>query len=135
MVAQGFSCAALLRAGARVLGWGPKEDPLLSPQPAESPESRDVSVPVLNAVAGVAIALGLVASVVPEVQARLEEGADVFRDHGGYIARLFGASPRGHPQLALSLESASATSIAYGLGALALSLALAAFGLWAVTLR
>jgi len=131
MVAQALSAAALLRAGARVfLGWGPNEDPMLTPEPAESPESRDVNLPLLNAVAGVTVALGLVASLVPGLQERLEQGAGVFRDHGGYIARVFGASPHGHPQLAFGLPAPSATSVWYGLGALVLSLALAALGLW-----
>jgi multicomponent Na+:H+ antiporter subunit D len=132
MVAQAVSAAALLRAGARVfLGWGPRADPLLSREPQELPIERTAAVPVLAAVAAVAIVLGLVASVVPGLQQRAEHGADVFRDHAGYVDRvLLGATPPGPARLPYTLEAASGTSLAYAAGALVLAVGLAACGLW-----
>jgi multicomponent Na+:H+ antiporter subunit D len=131
MVAQALSAGALLRAGARVfLGWGSKQDPLLTPEPAERPERRDISAVLVNGVAGLTIALGLAASLVPGLQQRLEHGAEVFRDRGSYVARVYGAPPHGQARLPFSLEAPTASSVAYGLGAVGVALALAAFGLW-----
>ncbi|MFN2628268.1 MAG: hypothetical protein ABR569_06495 [Gaiellaceae bacterium] len=66
LVASAVSGAALLRAGARVfLGWGPKDDALLSPEPPREPAGREAALPLMAGVAVVMIALGLVASVVP----------------------------------------------------------------------
>jgi multicomponent Na+:H+ antiporter subunit D len=132
MIAQAVSAAALLRAGARVfLGWGPREDPMLTSEPPESPVERTAAIPVLIGVAASAIALGLVASVVPGLEARTEHGADVFRDHAGYVARVLnGETPARPPRLPFTLEAATGTSLAYAAGALVLAVALAAFGLW-----
>ena len=132
MVAQAVSAAALVRAGARIfLGWGPSEDPMLSEEPPEEPVERNATVPVLAAVAATAVALGLVASVVPGLEQRAEHGAEVFRDHAGYVARvLHGAQPPGPARLPFSVEGATATSLEYAAGSLVLTLALAAFGLW-----
>jgi multicomponent Na+:H+ antiporter subunit D len=132
MIAQAVSAGALLRAGARVfLGWGPREDPMLSSEPPESPVERTASIPVLIGVAATAIVLGLVASVVPGLQVRTEHGADVFRDHAGYVARVLNGTTRpGPPRLPFTVEGATGTSLAYALGALVLAVGLAAFGLW-----
>jgi multicomponent Na+:H+ antiporter subunit D len=132
MIAQAVSAGALLRAGARVfLGWGPREDPMLSSEPPESPVERTASIPVLIGVAATAIVLGLVASVVPGLQVRTEHGADVFRDHAGYVARVLNGTTRpGPPRLPFTVEGATGTSLAYAVGALVLAVGLAAFGLW-----
>src|SRR3954452_5749978 len=56
MVAAGLTAGAMLRAGARVfLGWGEKEDELLTPEPPEEAEERTAALPLMGAVAAVAI--------------------------------------------------------------------------------
>jgi multicomponent Na+:H+ antiporter subunit D len=82
------STAAILRAGARVfLGWGDRDDPLLSEQPQESPAPGDrprpplmVAVAMLLAVAGLAVGAwtGLAAHAV--------EAATQFTDRLSYAA-------------------------------------------------
>jgi multicomponent Na+:H+ antiporter subunit D len=133
MVAEGVAAGALLRAGARVfLGWGPRDDPMLSHEPAEEPERRTASSPLLVSAAAVAIALGLVASVVPGLQQRTEHGAERFVDRSGYVASvLHGRPAQGPPaRLPYTVEAATPSGLAYGLGGTAVALAVAAFGLW-----
>jgi multicomponent Na+:H+ antiporter subunit D len=132
LVAQALSAAALLRAGARVfLGWGPRDDPLLTPQPPERPTERGAFVPLMIWVTTVAIVLGLVASVVPGLQRRAEAGAERFRDHAGYVDRVLHAVPAPpNEHLPFAVERATDPSLAYGVAALILSFALAAAGLW-----
>jgi multicomponent Na+:H+ antiporter subunit D len=132
MVVSALSCAALLRAGARVfLGWGPREDPLLSEQPPEEPVEKDAAMPLLLAVAGVSIALGLVVSVVPGLQQRIESGAERFLDRGAYAAKvLHGVAEPIPPHLSFGLPHTTTSGLYYGFGALALTVALTALGLW-----
>jgi multicomponent Na+:H+ antiporter subunit D len=132
LVSQALSAAALLRAGARVfLGWGPTEAPLLAREPPEEPPEREPATRSVVAVATIAIVLGLVASVVPGLQQRTEAGADRFRDHAGYIARVLHAVPvPPAPRLPFTVEGATSSSLGYAVGALLLSFALAALGLW-----
>jgi multicomponent Na+:H+ antiporter subunit D len=131
-IAGAVSAGAMLRAGARVfLGWGPREDPLLTPQPEENPTEREAAVPLMLTVAAVAIALGLVASVVPGLQQRVEHGAERFRDRAAYSAFVLHGKPvKPTPPLSYRIEKATTESWAYGLASLALALATAAFGLW-----
>jgi multicomponent Na+:H+ antiporter subunit D len=132
MVVSALSCGALLRAGARVfLGWGPREDPLLSEQPPEDPVEQDAALPLLLACATVAIVLGLLASVVPGLQQRTEIGAERFMDRHAYAAKvLHGVAEPIPPRPSFSLPHATPSGIAYGLGALVLTLAFTALGLW-----
>jgi multicomponent Na+:H+ antiporter subunit D len=132
MVVAGLSSAALLRAGARVfLGWGPREDPLLSEQPPEEPVERDAALPLLLGVAAVAIALGLAASLVPGLQQRTEVGAERFADRGAYAAKvLHGVREPIPPRPPFALPHTTASGVAYGIGAGVLALVLTALGLW-----
>jgi multicomponent Na+:H+ antiporter subunit D len=132
LVAQALSAAALLRAGARVfLGWGPSDDPLLTPQPPEQAPERGASMPLLLSVTATAIVLGLVASIVPGLQQRTESAADRFRDHAGYVARVLHATPVPPTEhLPFTVERATNASLEYGVAALVLAFALAAGGLW-----
>ena len=132
MVAGGVSAGVLLRAGARVfLGWGPTDDPLLTPQPPEEPAERSASLPLMGAAAGVAIAIGLALSVVPGLQARTEHGADRFMDRHGYVERVLRGRPMEIPPRApYTVEPATAASIGYALGTTALAFLTAAGGLW-----
>jgi multicomponent Na+:H+ antiporter subunit D len=132
MVAAGVSSAALLRAGARVfLGWGPQEDELLTREPEESPAEREASVPLMVTVAAFTIVLGLVASVVPGLLQRTEQGAESFRDRGAYVRHVLqGRRPEPTPRAPFTVENAPGSSWGYGTGALAIALGGAAFGLW-----
>jgi multicomponent Na+:H+ antiporter subunit D len=132
MIAAGVSAGALLRAGARVfLGWGPTEDRLLTPEPPEGPAERSAAIPVLIGVAGVAIVLGLVASVLPGLQQRTEKAADRFRDSTGYAHLvLHGIREPATPHLPFTIEPATTASWIYGVGCLVVALGTAAFGLW-----
>jgi multicomponent Na+:H+ antiporter subunit D len=132
MVATGVSCAAMLRAGARVfLGWGAAEDGLLTKQDPEEPRERTAFVPLMVAVAGVAIVLGLAASVVPGLQQRTEQDAGRFRDRAAYTQLVLHGRPmKQTPQAPFAIEPATTAGWAYGFGSLAIALLGAAFGLW-----
>jgi multicomponent Na+:H+ antiporter subunit D len=131
-VTSGICAGAMLRAGARVfLGWGAREDGLLSPEPDEDAPERDVKSPVLAAVAGLAIVLGLAASLIPGLEGRTELAAERFADTSAYRAAvLHGAAHDGAAHLPFSLLTIDTASALYGIGALAIALATAAFGLW-----
>ena len=132
VVAQAVSAGALLRAGARTfLGWGPKEDPLLTPEPRESSIEGTAAVPLMIAVTAVMLALGVAASVVPGLEQRTEAGAARFVDRAAYAARILHDVP-GHtrPSLPYDLRAASGSSVRYGVLATGLAFAVAAFGLW-----
>jgi multicomponent Na+:H+ antiporter subunit D len=133
MVAAGVSAAAMFRAGARVfLGWGPKEDDLLTNEPPESPSEQTANAPLMAAVAAVAIALGLVASVVPGLEQRTEAAADRFRDQSAYVQRVLHAKPLPGPahRQPFTVKNAPGSSWGYGVGSLVIALGGAAFGLW-----
>jgi multicomponent Na+:H+ antiporter subunit D len=80
------STAAILRAGARVfLGWGDREDPLLSEQPQESPAPGDRPRPRLMVVVTLALALGgLAAGAWTGLAANAVEAAHQFTDRLAY---------------------------------------------------
>jgi multicomponent Na+:H+ antiporter subunit D len=132
-VASGVCAGAMLRAGARIfLGWGAAEDDLLTPEPEEQAPERDASVRLMAAVAGCVIVLGLVASVVPGLEARTELAARRFADTSAYRATVLHGAAHGDaaahlPYSVLRVDTASAL---YGLAALAIAAATAAFGLW-----
>jgi multicomponent Na+:H+ antiporter subunit D len=132
MLAAGVSSAAILRAGARVfLGWGPRDDPLLSPEPPESSPERSAAMPALLAVTAALLALGLAASVVPGLGQRVEHGAGVARDRGAYVDRVLrGVEAPGRARLPFVVEPTGAASLLYGAGGTVIALALAALGLF-----
>jgi multicomponent Na+:H+ antiporter subunit D len=133
MIASAVSSAAILRAGARIfLGWGSREDWLLTPQPPESPPERDASRAGMLAVTAVLIVLGLLVSVVPGLQQRAEYGAERFRDRAAYAERvLHGKSmPEPPARLPFVVQPTSTASVLYGVGAGAIALLGVAFGLW-----
>ena len=132
MVAAGVAAAALFRAGGRVfLGWGPKDDDLLTREPPERPAERDSRMWLMASLAAVAIALGLVASVVPGLQRRTEQAAARFEDRHAYVQRvLHGRATPPIPRQAFDIETPSAPSWGYGFGSLAIAIGGAAFGLW-----
>jgi multicomponent Na+:H+ antiporter subunit D len=136
MIAAGVAAAAMLRAGARVfLGWGTRDDPLLSVQKPEEPNERTANMPLMIAVAAVAIALGLVVSVIPGLHPRSEHAAERFRDRAAYTQLvLHGKEEKPTPRLPFSIPMATAPSWAYGFGSLAIAVAGAAFGLWRIRL-
>ncbi len=124
------STGAILRAGARVfLGWGDRQDPLLSPEPEEESE-REPKRPALllalpaAALAAAALALGAIGTLTPHVL----RAADQFTDTRAYSATVLeGRAPeatqRGRPPT--STESVVWSVVATGGAA-----ALAALALW-----
>jgi len=131
MVAAGVSAAAIVRAGARVfLGWGPRDDWLLSQQPPEDPPERDAKLPLMLAVTAALIVLGLVVSVVPGLAQRAEYGAERFRDRAAYAERVLHGVPMATKQLPYAVEPTSGASIGYGVGAGVITVLPAALGLW-----
>jgi len=132
MVAAGVTAGTLLRAWARVfLGWGPREDQLLTREPEEDPAEQRAFVPLMRATAAFALALGLAVSVVPGLERRTDEAAQRFVDRAALAAQvLHGAKPPAPPRLARDIPAPSGASIAYGIGSAVLTLAVAAFGLW-----
>jgi multicomponent Na+:H+ antiporter subunit D len=133
MIAGALSSAAILRSGARVfLGWGARDDWLLTEQPPEDPPDRKAKVPLMVAIVGVLIVLGLVVSIVPGLSQRAEYGAERFRDRAGYAERVLHGKPMKEPpaRLPFVVQPTTGTSIAYGVGAGLLALLFTAFGLW-----
>jgi multicomponent Na+:H+ antiporter subunit D len=131
-IAVGVSAGAILRAGARVfLGWGPKDDPLLTQQPEEEAPTGEQSHPLLLAVTGVMLALGLVVSLVPGLGQRAEYGAERFRDRAAYAQQVLHGKPMPTTRtLPFALEPTSTASVLYGIGGAVLAVLTAAFGLW-----
>jgi multicomponent Na+:H+ antiporter subunit D len=131
MLAAGISSAAILRAGARVfLGWGPRDDWLLSQQPPEDPPERDARLPLMVAITGFVIVLGLVVSLVPGLSQRAEYGAERFRDRAGYAGRVLHGKPMKTKVLPYAIQPTTGDSVAYGIGAGLVTLLFVAFGLW-----
>jgi len=132
MLAAGVSAGALLRAGARVfLGWGPRDDPLLSPEPLEGVKRRDASLPVMAAVASAMVAIGIAVSLTPGLEVRSVAAADRFRDRAAYAQQVLHgtAAPSGRA-LPVDVPAPPAASLAWGAGAAGISIATAAGGLW-----
>jgi multicomponent Na+:H+ antiporter subunit D len=127
-----LSSAAILRAAARVfLGWGPKDDALLTPEPPEEPPEREASLPLMLTAASVLLVLGLVVSIVPGLGQRAEYGAQRFRDRAGYADRVLHGQPmRQAARLPFSIVSTTRASLLSGLASGALTLLFAAFGLY-----
>jgi multicomponent Na+:H+ antiporter subunit D len=132
-VAVALSAAAVLRAGARIfLGWGPKRDPLLTPQAVEArdeePEPRRISPAALVAPAAVLLLAGLGIGLAPGLAGGAERHAVAFEDRDAYAAWLLrGEVPEIPPARAFHPGTAD---VAAGLGATAGALALAALLLW-----
>jgi multicomponent Na+:H+ antiporter subunit D len=131
MVVQAVSSAAVLRAGARVfLGWGARDDPLLSEEPPDEPSETGARLGPLLAVTAAAVIAGLAVSLVPGLQQRTEAGAERFVDRSAYVERVLHGTSPAHPRLPFTLEPATTPSLLYGAGAAVLTLAVAAGGLW-----
>ena len=132
MVAAGVSTGAILRAAARVFaGWGPKRDPLLTPEPPEEPPEEETNRVLMVTVVVLFVAVGICLSAVPGLQDRTEHAADRFRDRHAYVERtLFGQAGTYGPSAPVVLHRATGASIGYGIGATAIALATALFGLF-----
>src|SRR5205807_6262575 len=132
MVATGISAAAILRAGARVfLGWGPRDDPLLSPEPPEQAPAGRPSVPLMVGATAFLVFVGLLLSIVPGLQNRTEQDAAQFMDRQAYVAHVLeGRAPAPTPPVPIALHPPTAASVAYGIGAGLLAVAAALFGLY-----
>jgi len=119
-VAALLSTAAIARAGARIFfGVGPREDPMLSPQPVERSEIADeprrpaalMTLPALL-LALLAVALPLV----PGLEELARHAATVFEDQKGTVAHVLGGRPGGAlPPRAGGLPDVTAAGVVYGL--------------------
>jgi multicomponent Na+:H+ antiporter subunit D len=132
MVATGVSAGAVLRAAARVfVGWGPAEDPLLTPEPSEGSSHDKANLPVMVTITALLVVVGVAMSVVPGLQDRLEHGADRFRDRHAYVEQtLFGRTRTYGRATPAVVHRAQGYSIALGLGSAAIAFVTAAFGLF-----
>jgi multicomponent Na+:H+ antiporter subunit D len=132
MAASAVSSAAIFRAGARIfLGWGPKQDPLLVPEPDEDPPAGEGNGPLMVATIAALVTAGLVVSVVPGLQDGTEHAAAHFQDRAAYVSHVLdGKSVEVLPPIPVVVHRATNASIGYGLGAAALTLLLVAAGLW-----
>jgi multicomponent Na+:H+ antiporter subunit D len=132
MIAAGVSSAAILRAGARVfLGWGPREDALLSQEPSESPPERTASMPALLSVTAILLVLGLLASVVPGLGQRAEQAAGRARDRIAYVDRVLRDHERpAPPRPPVRIESTATDSLLYGAGGAVIAVGFAFVGLY-----
>ena len=131
MVASAVSSAAIVRAGARIfLGWGPKRDPLLVPEPDEDAAAGEGSRPLMLLTIATLVLAGLVASVVPGLQDGSEHAAAHFMDRHAYVAHVLEGKPVDVlPEVPVVVHRATGASIAYGLGATALTVLATLFGL------
>jgi multicomponent Na+:H+ antiporter subunit D len=132
MITAALSSAAILRAAARVfLGWGPREDDLLSAQTPEEAPERAASFPLMMSVATVLLVLGLLVSVVPGLGQRAEYGAERFRDRAGYAERVLHGQPmKQTPRLPFAVAPTGTASLLYGAGSGALTVLFVSFGLY-----
>jgi multicomponent Na+:H+ antiporter subunit D len=132
MIATGVSAGAILRAAARVfVGWGPKADPLLTPEPPEEPPEEEANLGNMITITTLLIVIGLALSVVPGLEDRAEHAGDRFRDRHAYVERtLFGNAQTYGASEPVVLHAAKPTSVLYGIGAGLIALATAGFGLF-----
>jgi len=129
-LAGALASAALLRAGARIfLGFGTRDDPLLSPEMEERPPKRGTYLAPLAAVAAVAIVVGLFLGLVPGLEPRAVAAAGRFRDHVAYAAFvLHGRPPARLAQLPFPLPHVATLSLVESSVALLLTVVLAVLG-------
>ena len=132
MLATGISAGAVLRAAARIfLGWGPREDSLLTSEPPDEVPETQASRPVMVAVTAVVVLIGIGLGFAPGLEDRSEHASDRFRDRQAYVERtLDGKVRRYGPPAPVVLHRAKPSSIAYGIGALLIAIATAALGLY-----
>lgn len=131
-LAEAVSSGALLRAGARVfLGWGDRDDPLLSREGRERAPERGRRTTVLALLAALMVVLGAAVSVVPGLAQRSVAAADRFRDRAGYANLVLHGIPMRHvPQLPFTIEHTTLESVLYGAGSTVLAVAVALLGLY-----
>ncbi|HET7568707.1 MAG TPA: complex I subunit 5 family protein [Gaiellaceae bacterium] len=124
--------AALLRAGGRIfLGRGDRADPLLGRELDEDPVTRDALRPLLVGATWVALALGVVVSVVPGIDRRVEHAADRFRDRTEYAGAVLHGTPIAPmPSLPFEVAHSSTETVLYAAGAVLLAFLLALVGLY-----
>jgi multicomponent Na+:H+ antiporter subunit D len=124
------STGAIFRAGARVfLGWGDRQDPLLSPEPDEETEREPDRPALLLAVPAAALAAGALAvGAVGTLTTHALGAAEQFTDTRAYAASVLQA--RSPHVSARRAPPTSGESIVWALVATGGSAGLAAFGLW-----
>ena len=86
-----LSTGAILRAGGRVfLGWGEREDPILSPEPEEQGDKEAGQRPqrLLIVPAAILAALAIAVGAVPTLETHARQAADRFENRAGYAAHV-----------------------------------------------
>jgi multicomponent Na+:H+ antiporter subunit D len=131
-LAGGISAGAILRAGARIfLGWGTKEDPLLSQEPPERAPEHEAPLSALLPVTAVMLVLGLLVSVAPGLGQRVEQAAARARDRATYVHRVLDGTLDPAPERPpVAIEATSTDSVLYGVGGTVLAVAVALGGLF-----
>jgi multicomponent Na+:H+ antiporter subunit D len=131
-VATAVCAGAMLRAGARIfLGWGEREDELLTPEPDEEAPEHLAHARLMTLTSAIVIVLGLAASVVPGLEERTRLAAERFVDTAGYRAAvLHGAQGHVAAAHAFAIPTVHVSSVLYGLAGVAIALLTAAWGLW-----
>jgi multicomponent Na+:H+ antiporter subunit D len=128
------SVGAILRVAGRVfLGLGPREDPLLSPEPdeeheVESSPRRSSLLMVLPAATVILAGVGL--SLVPGLEHHLEHAADTFQNRPSYVATVLQGQIEHTSVNSLSMLKLTASSVAWSLVSLVGSVAFAGFALY-----
>jgi multicomponent Na+:H+ antiporter subunit D len=132
MIAAGISAGAILRSWGRVFhGWGPKRDPLLTPEPGEEPPEEKASIPIMATVTAVMVAIGLGLSLAPGLKDHTERAGERFRDRHAYIERVLHGHEKPHTAATPDvLHAGRAHSIGYGIGGFLIAVAAALFGLY-----
>ncbi|MDX6487672.1 MAG: multicomponent Na+:H+ antiporter subunit [Gaiellaceae bacterium] len=132
VLASVVTCAAILRAGARVfLGMGAREDPLLSPEPPERDpgDAAGGSLALMNGAALVLLVLGLAVSLVPGLEGHAEAAAGSFQNTRGYAVVVLRSAHQYSAAIPFRLELPPLSSILLGLLSGAGAVALAAASL------
>ncbi|HEY6151488.1 MAG TPA: proton-conducting transporter membrane subunit [Gaiellaceae bacterium] len=128
------SVGAILRVAGRVfLGLGPRDDPLLTPEPDEESEverapSRSDVVMLVPTAALIFAGIGL--SLVPGLEAHLEHAVGAFQDRTSYAATVLQGRPAHESVDSLSLLKIHAASVVWGVVSIVGAVSLALFALY-----
>jgi multicomponent Na+:H+ antiporter subunit D len=125
------STGAVIRVGARVfLGWGPRDDELLSTQRDEGPEEESGDRPAwLLAVPAAVLAAGAIAvGAVAPLSTHAEQAAERFQNRTEYAARVL--DDRAPESIPLPRHVTTSDSVLWGIVSALGAFGVGAFGLW-----
>jgi len=117
-LAAAIVAGALLRAWARVfLGAGPRQDPLLSPEPEEEESVSEEPSSLRLATATVLVAAGLLLPLAPGLPGHLVQAAERFQDRQAYAGAVLDGRPA-PAETAVHAQRITLDAAFYGLAAL-----------------